>query len=95
MLSDAPTTILVPANTPLPVELNLTVPVRQTIPVRLNVPVHLIVPVDIALNRTDLHQPFASLRDLVAPYKSLVDGLPGSWREALCRPGGLLCRLAP
>jgi hypothetical protein len=95
VVSDAPATILLPANTPLPVALDLTVPVRHTVPIHLNVPIHLTVPVDIALNQTDLHQPFASLRDLIAPYKAMVAGMPGSLGEAMCRQGALLCRLAP
>jgi hypothetical protein len=93
-LNDAPATILLPANTPLPVELNLVVPVRQTVPVRLTVPVKLSVPVDIPLAATDLHGPFTSLRDLFAPYKSLVNDLPGSWNEAICRGNQALCGLA-
>lgn len=94
-INDAPTTILLPANTPLPVELNLVVPVRQTVPVKLTVPIRLNVPVDIPLNQTDLHQPFANLRDLIAPYTTLVNGLPGSWGEALCRQSQALCFAAP
>ena len=95
VISDAPTTILLPANTPLPVELSLVVPVSQTVPVHLDVPVRLTVPVDIALSQTDLHQPFADLRDLVAPYKSLVNQTPATWREMLCRPIQALCQPAP
>jgi hypothetical protein len=53
------------------------------------------VPVDIPLSETDLHGPFTSLRDLVAPYKSLAHGLPASWGEALCRQSQALCALAP
>ena len=76
-----PTDIILPAGTPLSIQLNLTVPVSQTVPVVLNVPVHLTVPVDIALNQSQLHQPFTNLATLVAPYNALLDGAPSSWKE--------------
>lgn len=79
-LSNAPTTILLPPGTALPVQLNLVVPVSQTIPVHLN------VPVNIALNQTDLHTPFSHLRDLFSPYASALENLPSSWNE-LFSPG--------
>jgi hypothetical protein len=94
-LNNAPTTILLPAGTPLPVELNLSVPVRQTVPVRLRVPVRLQVPVDIPLDQTDLHAPFTSLRDLIAPYQALVNDLPDSWDVALCRQSQAFCGRDP
>jgi hypothetical protein len=76
-LSNAPTTILLPAGTALPVQLNLVVPVSQTVPVRLN------VPVNIPLNQTQLHQPFGNLRDLFSPYADLLDTTPSSWGELI------------
>jgi hypothetical protein len=79
-LSNAPTTIMLPPGTALPVQLNLIVPVSQT------VPVHLTVPVNIALNQTDLHTPFSHLRDLFSPYASALENLPSSWNE-LFSPG--------
>ena len=74
-LSNAPTTIMLPPGTALPVQLNLVVPVSQTIPV------HLTVPVNIALNQTDLHTPFSRLRDLFSPYANALENLPSSWNE--------------
>lgn len=76
-LSNAPTTILLPAGTALPVQLNLIVPVSQT------VPVHLQVPVNIPLSQTELHTPFSRLRDLFFPYAARLDELPNSWGELL------------
>jgi hypothetical protein len=58
----APTNILLPAGTVLPVRLNLTVPVEADIPVAMT------VPVNIPLNRTELHEPFVTLRRAVQPY---------------------------
>jgi hypothetical protein len=76
-ITRAPTTIVLPQGTTLPVFLNLTVPVDTTVPVVLN------VPVDIALANTDLHKPFSGLQDVVRPFYCLVnksamnlDGLP-------------------
>ena len=45
--------------------------------------------------QTDLHQPFVGLQGVIYPYKSLLEGLPGSWGETpLCKPlGGGLCTL--
>ncbi|MGW8249027.1 MAG: hypothetical protein ACWGO1_00165, partial [Anaerolineales bacterium] len=74
--------------------LDMTVPVSQTIPVQLSVPVDLTVPVDIPLNQTELHEPFIGLRNVVAPYNSLLSLLPDSWHETpLCgRWTGWMCR---
>ncbi len=82
-LNNAPTTIVLPQGTVLPVILNLNVPVKQDIPVNLNIPVSLPVAVDIPLSQTQLHQPFADLRDLFSPYYLLVKGLPGSWGQLI------------
>ncbi len=78
-----PVNIILPAGTPLSLNLDLTVPVSQTVPVKLTVPVSLAVNVDIPLQQTELHRPFASLRDLFAPYYALVSALPESWTQAL------------
>ena len=75
------TDIILRQGTRLNINLDLTVPVSQTIPVSLKVPVILNVQVDIPLNQTDLHQPFVGLKDVVAPYKAILDGLPNSWYE--------------
>jgi hypothetical protein len=76
-----PLDIVLRKGTPLNINLDLSVPVSQTVPVVLNVPVNLNVPVDIALNQTDLHQPFVGLQEMVAPYHNLLSSLPDGWRE--------------
>lgn len=74
----APTDIVLPAGTVLPVELNLVVPVDTEIPVTLT------VPVDIPLNQTDLHEPFVGLQEVVSPFYWMLIRLPNSWAEAQC-----------
>jgi hypothetical protein len=65
---NAPATIILPVGQELPVEiLGLGVPVRQTVPVTLK------VPVDIPLERTDLHEPFLGLQQVVRPWYCLVE----------------------
>jgi hypothetical protein len=66
-ISNALTTIVLRQGTSLPVVLNLTVPVDTTVPVVLN------VEVDIPLNKTQLHDPFAGLQDVVKPFYCLLD----------------------
>ncbi len=63
----APTNIVLPAGTNLPIALNITVPVQTTIPISLT------VPVDIPLANTDLHEPFAGLKDVIKPYHCMLD----------------------
>lgn len=89
------TDIVLRQGTRLNINLDLTVPVSQTIPVALKVPVTLNVQVDIPLNQTELHQPFVGLKDVVSPYKTLLDGLPNSWYETpFCGPWtGWVCSL--
>lgn len=58
----APTNIILPAGTVLPVQLNLIIPVEADIPVSM------IVPVNIPLNQTELHGPFVTLRQAFQPY---------------------------
>lgn len=84
-LNNAPTTILLPRGTVLPVTLNITVPVSQTVPVQLTVPINLPVPVDIALSQTDLHVPFVEMRDLFEPYYQWMIILPDSWTQLFQR----------
>jgi len=81
-LSNAPTSIILPQGTVLPVILDLSVPVKQDIPVNLSIPVSIPVDVDIPLQQTELHTPFTDLRDLFGPYYFLVRDLPDSWSEA-------------
>ena len=61
---EAPTNILLPRGTRLPIRLDLVVPVDQTVPVELQ------VPVKIALKDTDLVTPFRGLQELLWPYLS-------------------------
>lgn len=83
-----PLNLVLRQGTPLNIALNLTVPVNQTVPVVLDVPVKLNVPVDIALNQTDLHEPFVGLQGVVSPYQELLTSLPDSWAETpLCSLG--------
>lgn len=63
---NAPANVTLPAGTSLPIRLQMTVPVETSIPI------HLDVPVDIALADTDLHKPFAGLRQIVKPFYCLV-----------------------
>lgn len=80
----APTDIILPAGTQLPVHLSLVVPVDQSIPVNLD------VSVDIPLNQTELHEPFIGLQQTIAPYYEMIDKIPGTWAEVFCGipPGG-------
>ena len=82
-ISQASTTIVLPAGTQLPVQLNLTVPVDQTIPVDL------LVNVDIPLRETELHAPFYGLRQVINPYYTFLNSLPNSW-QTIDQGGGLL-----
>ncbi len=75
---NAPATIVLPAGTRLPVALDLVVPVDQMIPVSLN------VQVDIPLNKTQLHEPFVGLQEVVRPYYRLLGSVPGNWSEMMC-----------
>jgi hypothetical protein len=91
-----PTDIILPAGTPLGINLDITVPVSQTVPVNLTVPVSLQVPVDIPLDQTELHEPFAGLQQVVAPYRLLLSNTPDSATEIdACQSwwGGWICRL--
>jgi hypothetical protein len=76
-----PTDIVLRKGTRLYAGLDMVVPVNQTVPVVLKVPVHLNIPVDIALDQTDLHQPFVGLQEVVSPYQKLLKSLPNSWDE--------------
>jgi hypothetical protein len=77
---NAPTNIILPAGTVLPIHLSLNVPVNQQIPVVLD------VPINIPLAQTELHKPFVGLQDVVRPYQNLLNTVPGSWREIFCGP---------
>jgi hypothetical protein len=83
----APTNIILPAGTNLPIALNITVPVDTTIPIVLE------VPVDIPLNETELHEPFVGLQDVVGPYYKMLDDLPNAQEIPLCKSATWLCRI--
>lgn len=83
----APTNIILPAGTDLPIALNITVPVDTTIPIVLQ------VPVDIPLAETELHQPFVGLQDVVGPYYKMLDDLPDAQEIPLCKSAAWLCRI--
>ncbi len=78
---NAPTDIILPAGTRLPIALDIVVPVDTTIPVRL------VVPISIPLAETELHEPFVGLQEVVSPYYDLLAPLPNSWSGVLCRLG--------
>ncbi len=83
-----------PAGTALGINLDLVVPVSQTVPVLLNVPISLDVPVDIALEQTQLHEPFVGLQEVVGPYNVMLSDAPNTWGEAMCATeSALLCAL--
>jgi hypothetical protein len=66
-ISQANTTIVLPAGTVLPVNLALTVPVDQQVPVTLN------VPVNIPLKDTQLNEPFVGLQNVIKPLYCLLE----------------------
>jgi hypothetical protein len=66
-ISNALTTIVLPQGTTLPIVLNLTVPVDTTVPVKLN------VNIDIPLEKTQLHEPFSGLQDVVKPFYCMIN----------------------
>ena len=61
-ISNAPTDIILPAGSELPIHLVLTVPVDEMIPVVME------VEVDIPLDETELHEPFQNLQRTIQPY---------------------------
>ena len=83
----APTNIILPAGTNLPIALNITVPVDTTIPIVLE------VPVDIPLTETELHEPFVGLQDVVGPYYKMLADLPNAQEIPLCKSATWLCKI--
>jgi hypothetical protein len=61
-ITNAPTNIILPEGTELPIHLVLTVPVDEMIPVEM------LVDVDIPLAETELHDPFVKLQRTIQPY---------------------------
>ena len=82
---NAPANIVLPAGTDLPVHLELTVPVKTDVPIKLN------VPVDIALEETDLHQPFIGLQQVVHPLYYLLQPQVRSAENLPCGPFRPVC----
>ncbi len=82
----APTNIVLPAGTVLPVQLNLVVDVDQEVPVSLT------VDVDIPLADTELHEPFSNLKSIVAPLRNAFYTGPFYWEQApACQKIPKLC----
>lgn len=81
----APTDIVLPKGTRLPIELNLSVPVDTQIPISIS------VPVEIPLAETELHEPFVGLQDVVSPYYWMLVDQPSSWPQAKCLYFGIGC----
>ena len=83
----APTNIILPAGTNLPIALDITVPVNTTIPIVLQ------VPVDIPMAETELHEPFVGLQGVVGPYYKMLDDLPDSQEIGLCKSAPWFCKI--
>jgi hypothetical protein len=82
----APTNIVLPAGTVLPVQLNLVVDVNQDVPVSLN------VDVDIPLADTELHEPFSNLKSIIEPLRDAFYTGPFYWEQApACQNMKWLC----
>lgn len=84
-IQTAPTDIVLPKGTRLPVKLDLSVPVDTEIPISLT------VPVNIPLEETELHKPFTGLQDVVAPFFWMLMDPPSSFGEATCQYWQLDC----
>lgn len=84
-IRSAPTNIILPEGTELPVRLNFTVPVDTEVPISLT------VPVDIPLAETELHRPFVGLQEVVAPLFWMLLEPPESWPQATCQYWQINC----
>ncbi len=84
-IRSAPTDIVLPKGTRLPVRLDLSVPVDTEIPISLT------VPVNIPLEETELHQPFTGLQDVVSPFYWMLKEPPSSFSGATCQYWGIDC----
>jgi hypothetical protein len=84
-IQQAPTDIILPKGTALPIKLDLTVPVNTEIPISIS------VPVEIPLNQTELHEPFVGLQEVVSPYYWMLIEQPSSWPQAKCVYLGIGC----
>ena len=83
----APTNIILPAGTNLPIALDITVPVNTTIPIVLQ------VPVDIPMTETELHEPFLGFQGFVGPYYKMLDDLPDSQQIGFCKSAPSFCKI--
>ncbi len=73
--------IVLPAGTPLSINIqNLVVPVDQKVLADLD------VPVDIALNQTDLHDPFVGLQKVVEPFYCFIEPNANVLGANVCSP---------
>ncbi len=85
IIQQAPTDIILPEGTALPIRLDLTVPVDTEIPISIT------VPVEIPLNETELHEPFVGLQEVVSPFYWMLTEQPSSWPAAKCIYLGIGC----
>jgi hypothetical protein len=76
-ITGAPTDIILPKGTNLPIRLVLTVPVDEMIPVEME------VNVDIPINETELHEPFQNLQKTLLPYYVWMWNLPDTFAQML------------
>jgi hypothetical protein len=76
-IAKAPADIILPEGTVLPVELDMVVPVDTNIPVQMS------VPVNIPMSKTELHDPFVGLQEVVSPIYWWLYDLPASWWELI------------
>lgn len=83
---DAPTNIILPAGSSLPISLDIVVPVNTTIPIKLD------VAVDIPLKDTDLHEPFVGLQRVIGPlYWLLAPDINSPADLPLCQANPGIC----
>ncbi len=83
---DAPTNIILPAGSRLPISLDITVPVDTVIPIKLD------VEVNIPLKDTELHQPFVGLQQVIGPlYWLLQPEIKSAQDLAICQLNPWFC----
>lgn len=84
---NAPTSIVLPAGTRLPIRLDIVVGVDTTVPINLT------VPVDIPLKETELHEPFIGLQDVVSPYYWMLNPDVQRWQDIpACQTLTFICQ---
>ena len=76
-ITGAPTDIILPKGTNLPIHLVLMVPVDEMIPVEMD------VAVDIPISETELHAPFQNLQNTLLPYYVWLWNLPDTFGQLL------------